>query len=200
MEIGLYNAKYPFRKLFNFLLPHFKHTDPNWVSLALIPIGLITALVYYFAGNNVFLLILGMILLLLRMIVGTLDGMIAEHFHKQSSQGTILNRLAPELADILLMLGIILSNPEFYILGFFVMAACWGISYCGLIGLVGDKTIQSVGPAGQTDRVVALLLLSLLQIFSIAYNWDVNFIYWFLWWVFIGGILTIAIRCYRVLR
>lgn len=200
MEIGLYNAKYPFRKLFNFLLPHFKDIDPNWVSLALIPLGLITALVYCFAPPRPVLLILGIILLLARMIIGTLDGMIAEHFNKQTATGTILNRLAPEAADIFLILGIILSDSSYFILGFFVLAVCWGISYSGLIGLVGNKPIQSVGPVGQTDKIVALILLSILQILSIAFMWSVDFIYWFLWWVLIGGIVTIAIRCYRILR
>lgn len=200
MEIGLYNAKYPFRKLFNFLLPYLKDTDPNWVSLCLIPIGLITALVYYFTANSPLLLILGIVLILLRMIVGTLDGMVAEHFNKQSATGTILNRLAPEFADIVLMLAIVLSNRSYYLLGFFVLTVCWGVSYCGLIGLVSNKPIQSVGPAGQTDRVVALILFSVLQILGIQLGWSVDFIYWFLWWVVIGGLITILIRLYRVFQ
>lgn len=200
MEIGLYNAKYPFRKLFNFLLPRFKNTDPNWISVALIPVGLLTALIYYLGNSNRFLLVLGILFIFLRMIIGTLDGMVAEHFNKQTSVGTILNRLAPEMADILLILGIIFSNVHYYTLGYFVLAVCWGISYCGLIGLVGNKSIQSVGPVGQTDKVVALIVFSVLQILSITWNWNIDFIHWFLWWVFLGGIMTIVIRCYRVLR
>lgn len=200
MEIGLYNAKYPFRKLFNFLLPYFKDTDPNWVSIALIPLGLITAWIYYVGSDNSLLLVLGIVLIFLRMIIGTLDGMIAERFNKQTPNGNILNRLAPECADIFLILAIIFSNSDYHTLGFWVLAVCWGISYCGLIGLVGNKPIQSIGPVGQTDKVVALILFSLLQIFSLIWNWGVDFIYWFLWWVLIGGVVTIIIRCYRILR
>jgi phosphatidylglycerophosphate synthase len=199
IEIGLYNAKYPFRKLLHFLLGYFKNSNPNHVSLALLPIGLMTALLYYYAPQYPFLYCLGILFILIRMIVGTLDGMIAESFNKQTPNGTILNRLTPEAADMMLMAAIILSAPNYFILGIFSLIIIWGISYTGLLGLAGGKRIQSIGPAGQTDRIVALMLFSLLQMFALHYGWEINFITLFLWWVIIGGIITIALRCYRIL-
>ncbi|HVV67613.1 MAG TPA: hypothetical protein VHE99_01045 [Gammaproteobacteria bacterium] len=200
MDIGIYNAKYPFRKLIQFLLPYFKNTDPNTVSYALVPLGLLTALIYFFAPKCDWLYLLGIVLIFLRMIVGTLDGLIAETFHKQSPKGEVNNRLTPECADILLMLAIALSLPASLPLGLFALGISWGISYTGIIGAVAGLKPQSVGPVGQTDRIASLILLSLLQFFSLHYAWNFNFIILFLWWVIIGGLITIGLRIYRLFK
>lgn len=199
IEIGLYNAKYPFRKLLQFLLGYFKNSNPNHVSLMLLPIGFITALLYYYAPEYPFLYALGIVSIFIRMIVGTLDGMIAESFNKQTPNGTILNRLTPEAADMMLMAAITLSVPQHPTLNIFSLIIIWGISYAGLLGLAGGKRIQSIGPAGQTDRLVALMVFSLLQMLSLCYDWSLDFIVLFLWWVVIGGIITVALRCFRIL-
>ena len=94
MEIGLYNAKYPFRKLLGFLLSYCKHINPNTISLTLLPIGLITALCYYYADYCPALYLLAILLIFIRMIIGTLDRMVAENFNKQTSNGTILRGYA----------------------------------------------------------------------------------------------------------
>lgn len=136
----------------------------------------------------------------MRMVVGTLDGMVAETFHKQSANGAIINRLAPESADMCLMLALILGQPHHHLLGIGALLACWGISFTGLLGLVGGKSIQSLGPAGQTDRIVVLMILSLLQICSTHYHWHWNMIVLFFWWTIVGGALTIVLRCYKITR
>jgi phosphatidylglycerophosphate synthase len=199
MEIGLYNAKYPFRKLLSFLLIYCKNISPNSISLALLPIGMVTAAIYYYAPHYPILYWFGMLFTLIRMIVGTLDGMAAENFNKQTPNGTILNRLTPEAADMMLMLAIIFAYPGYLSLGVFSLIVTWGISYTGLIGLAGGKKIQSIGPAGQTDRIVALLFFSALQFFSLHFNWNLDFMAFFLWWVILGGLITISFRCYRIL-
>lgn len=200
MEIGLYQLKYPFRKLINFLLVHFQNTNPNYVSLLLLPIGLLTALLYLLAPHASYLYWVAILLIFVRMIVGTLDGLIAETYHKETPNGSILNRLAPEAADWMLMLALIFATPGYYILGIFSLIICWAISYTGLIGLAGGKASSSVGPAGQTDRLVALMLLSALQFFNWHYHWNFDFIKLFFWWVIIGGIVTIGLRCYKTLK
>jgi len=200
MELGLYNAKYSFRKVIEFLLPFFKEMNPNNISLAIIPIGIVTAFTYYFAAQFSLLYLIGILLIFIRMIVGTLDGMVAEQHHKQTANGSIINRLAPEAADMILMLAIILASPKYFLLGMFALVASWAISYSGIVGLVGAKKIQSVGPVGQTDRLVALMVFSGLQFANIFLNWNFDFIKMFLWWVVIGGLLTIILRCFGILK
>lgn len=198
MDIGIYNLKYPFRKMIQFLLPYFKNTHPDSISLCLIPLGLITAIIYYFAPSYPIFYWLGVLCIILRMTIGTLDGLVAVSYNKQSAKGEMINRLTPEVADIMLLIAIILASPHWQ-LGIFVMGICWGISYAGLIGLAGGKTTQSVGPVGQTDRIAILIIFSILQFFSLRNTWGFDFINLFLWWVLLGGMLTIGIRCYRVL-
>ena len=198
MELGLYNLKYPFRKLISFLLPFYKNSDPNRISLSLIWIGLFTALIYYLAALTPWLYILGAILIFVRMIVGTLDGLVAVTYKKESANGEILNRLAPEVADMFLMIALIL-NCQDYLLGVMAVIMCWLISYTGLIGIVGKKAIQSVGPAGQTDRIAVLIVLSILACIGAYFGWSVNFVELFLYWVIFGGIWTVFLRCRRVL-
>ncbi len=199
MEIGLYNLKYPFRKLIQFLLKYVKDRDPNHISLVLLPIGFITALIYLIAPHAAFLYWIGIILIFIRMIVGTLDGLVAETYNKQSPNGSILNRLTPEAADMMLMLALIFASPGYPSLGIFALIACWAISYAGLIGLTGGKPIRSIGPAGQTDRLAALMALSALQFFSLHQQWHFDFMKLFLWWVVVGGIATVSLRCYKTL-
>ena len=200
MDIGIYNAKYPFRKAIAFMLPYFKHTDPNHLSLVLLPIGLVTALIYYFAPHLPFLYLVAAFFIFLRMLFGTLDGLVAVTYNKSSANGEIINRLTPEAADIMLMLAIIFAMPAHSVLGFFAMAVSWGISYMGLIGLAGGKKSLSTGPVGQTDRIAILIIFSILQFFSMKYQWSVNFMLIFLWWVIIGGIATMVLRCKTVLK
>ena len=197
MDIGLYNFKYPFRKFINGLLPFFKDSDPNWISFWLIPIGIVTAVDYFYASAFPFAYILGIILIFIRMVVGTMDGLVAVTYHKESPKGEMINRITPEIADVLLMLGIIFSKPDYYFVGILALAVCWTTSFAGLIGITANQKIQSVGPVGQTDRIAALILFSLLQYINLYLGYNIDFIWIFLWWCVFGGILTIAIRLYR---
>ncbi len=200
MDIGLYNLKYPFRKMIGFLLPFFRNTHPNWVSLSLIPIGLFTAFIYFFAPQAPILYTIGALMILFRMVVGTLDGLIAVKFEKSTPSGEIINRIAPEICDIFLMIALSYSAPAYTYLGISAMGMCWAVTFFGLVGIVAGRKIQSVGPVGQTDRIAALSLCSVLQYFSSTYHWGFDFIYLFLWWVIVGSLITVGLRIWRTFR
>ena len=187
MNIGLYNLKYPARKLIAAVLPHLAHVNPNWVSLSLIPVGICTALAFY-SGH----LLIGAGLIVLRMFLGTLDGLIAEHFQKKSVLGEVLNRLTPELCDLFLYGALALKLPLW---GTLALCTSWMTSFTGLIGLSVNRGIQSVGPTGQTDRLAALVLFSLLSLLPFDYDW----LRIFLIWCTLGSLITISLRLKRVL-
>ncbi len=194
MNVGLYNLKYPFRNLISFLLPLFKNVSPNIISWSLVPVGVLTALTYYFAPQMPILYLVGAGMILLRMIIGTLDGLIAVTFNKKSDNGEIINRIAPEVSDIALMIALAFSAPAYATLGIPAIGLCWAVTFFGLIGLVGGRKTLSVGPVGQTDRIAALGVFSLLQYLNSIYQWNFDFIYLFLWWVVIGSVITLALR------
>jgi CDP-diacylglycerol--glycerol-3-phosphate 3-phosphatidyltransferase len=205
MDIGLYNLKYPVRKMLNGLLPALRNVDPNHISLAMLPVGLVTAFVYYEAAQGrPALYLVGIALIFLRMFLGTLDGLVATHYGKSGPTGEMVNRIAPELCDAMLLVALAVARPEWRLVGIGALAVAWLTTFSGLLGLTAGLTTQSVGPVGQTDRLAALQLFSLLAFFSERSGWRGewlgDFMRDFLLWVIGGGILTVALRLWRNLR
>ncbi len=202
MDIGLYQVKYPFRKLIRFLLPLFKHSNPNWISLALLPVGLLMAWCYWQAlaqHQNAYLLY-AILLGFLRMVVATLDGLVAVTYSKSTTVGDILNRITPELCDLLLYPTILLALQRFDGLALGVLTISWAICFFGMQGAASGCPVQSVGPCGQTDRLAALLAFSGLQFLSLHFGWAVDFMTYFFLWILVGGSLTVVLRLQRTLK
>jgi CDP-diacylglycerol--glycerol-3-phosphate 3-phosphatidyltransferase len=198
MDLGLYNLKYPARKLIEGVLPQLADTDPNHISYALIPVGVLIAATYFVgAQGQPWLYLLGILLVFVRMFLGTLDGLVATHYGKSSARGEIINRLAPELCDVLYLVALATARPEWRLPGLLAVALAWLITFAGLVGATTGLPTQSVGPAGQTDRLALLQVISLLAFLSDARGWKVDFLGGFLWWVAIGGIATVALRLRR---
>lgn len=201
MDLGLYNLKYPFRKMIADVLPLVRNVSPNTISWSLLPVGLATAIVYYQAAQGrAGLYLIGIALIFLRMFLGTLDGLVAVEFGKQSPKGDMVNRIAPELCDVMYLVALAMARPEWTQLGILVVVTAWLTTFAGMLGAVVGKPTQSVGPVGQTDRLAALQLFSLLAFFAARRQWDVDVIQWFLIWVVAGGAATIVLRLRRHFR
>jgi len=202
MDIGLYTLKYPFRKLIGFLIPWFKNSNPNNISWFLVVIGLLMSTCYWFAlnANITSLLWFGIALGFVRMIVATLDGLVAIEYKKSSTLGDLINRLTPEICDLLLYPVLVIATRHLDILGMSVLTMSWAISYFGLLGVASGCPIQSVGPTGQTDRLAALMLFSFFQIVGDGFGWKVHFFDIFFYWILIGGVLTLWLRWHRSFR
>lgn len=194
MKIGLYQLKYPARKVIEGVLPFVKNISPNTVSFLMLPVGLAIALCTY-AGlhSQSQFLIVAFILCLLRMFLGTIDGLMAVRFNKKSTAGELLNRLAPELCDVMYLMAIILARPDLNGLGLLMVSLGWLTSFSGLLGLLVGRPIQSVGPVGQTDRLAAFMVVLLLQFFGVP----IDNIQVFMFWCIGGGIATAVLRIWR---
>jgi phosphatidylglycerophosphate synthase len=201
MDLGLYNLKYPARRLLEGLLPRFSGTDPNRISLAMLPVGAAIATCYFVgAHGRAWLYLVAVLLTFARMFLGTLDGLVATRFGRSTPAGEILNRLAPELCDAAYTLALALARPEWRLPGVLALGAAWLISFAGLVGAAAGLPTQSVGPAGQTDRLALLQLLTALAWGSETFGWGIDFLGGFLWWVAVGGTLTVVLRIGRHLR
>jgi phosphatidylglycerophosphate synthase len=198
MELGLYNLKYPARKLIQGLLPQFRDTDPNHISLAMLPVGLLVAAAYWLGAQGFpWLYLLAIALIFLRMFLGTLDGLVATHFGKGTPAGEMLNRLAPELCDVFYLVALALARHEWRLPGILALGMAWLVTFAGLVGATIGRPTQSVGPTGQTDRLAALQILSLLAFLSDTRGWGIDFLGAFLWWVAIASTVTVALRMRR---
>lgn len=184
-----------------FLLPLFKNSNPNNISYAILPVGVAMAACYYYAmtTQNPWLFLLGTFLGFIRMVVATLDGLVAVHYNKSSVLGDVLNRITPEICDLLLIPTLVLIKGV-YPLGVFVLAIAWAVPFFGYFGAPSGLNVQSVGPVGQTDRLAALMIFSFLQFVGILAGWNIDFIYYFLVWIPVGGCITLILRFMRVYR
>lgn len=198
MDLGLYTLKYPARRLLAGLLPALRHVDPNWISWAMLPVGAAVAAAYYLAaGGQSGLFLVGAALILTRMFLGTMDGLVATHYGKATLKGDLINRLMPELCDVMYMLALAVARPEWQAPAIGALAAAWLITFSGLLGATVGQPVQSVGPAGQTDRLVVLIILSVLAFAGERAGWGVDFMLLFLWWVIVGGAITVVLRLRR---
>jgi len=199
MDLGLYQLKYPVRRMISGVLPVMRNVPPDAVSWSILPVGLGTALCYYWANRYPWLLLLGPILILLRMFLATLDGLMAVTFGKSSPRGEHANRVPAEVSDVLLMLGIALS-PSRMIPGLVALGICWLTTFTGLVGLSAGQATQSVGPVGQTDRLTALIVFSLGGFVAQVCGYRGDALALFLWWVCLGGVITIVLRLWRTFK
>lgn len=195
MEIGIYNLKYPFRKVISFVLPLMKNVEPDTISWSLLPIGVVTAVVYWYAVNgSSWWYVVGALLILLRFIVGTLDGLVATAHDKSTLRGAMVNRLAPELCDVMFVTVLVAARPDLRFLGLGVLVLAWFTSFAGLLGGVSGLPMQTVGPVGQPDRMVALVVASLGAFLGARFGWSVDFVAVLFWWLVIGGVVTVILR------
>jgi phosphatidylglycerophosphate synthase len=200
MDLGLYWLKFPFREMIKFLLPYLKNTNPNLISYAILPLGIIMAVNYHFALTTTpELYLVGIVLGFLRMIVATLDGLVAVHYNKSTALGDFLNRITPEMCDLMLI-PVLVCTKGLYPLGTLVLVFSWATPFFGYVGAPCGLPVQSVGPVGQTDRLATLMLFSFLQFLSIKLDWGIDFITYLFYWLIIGGALTLTLRFYRHYR
>jgi CDP-diacylglycerol--glycerol-3-phosphate 3-phosphatidyltransferase len=201
MDLGLYNLKHGVRRLIRGVLPVFANVEPNAISWSLLPVGAATAAVYWLgAQGRPWLYLAGAALIFLRMFLGTLDGLVAVHYGKGTPRGEIVNRLAPELCDVMLVTALALARPEWLLPGVGALAMAWLTTFSGLVGATAGAPTQSVGPVGQTDRLAALQLSSFAAFAAETFGYGVDFLWVFLWWTIAGGILTVVLRLHRTLR
>jgi phosphatidylglycerophosphate synthase len=201
MDFGLYNLKYPARSLIRGALPYLRDVDPNAISWWMVPLGVATATAYFFAPRgHPGLYLVGVALIVLRMFLGTLDGFVAERYGKATPRGALVNRLAPEVCDVLYLTALAAARSEWHVVGITACALAWMTSFSGLLGAVVGKPTQSVGPVGQTDRLAALVLASGAAFVVERRGLNVDVVGLFLAWVVVGGVVTVLLRLHRHLQ
>lgn len=188
-DLGLYQAKYWLRGIL-VKIPGIQALDPNALSLlALVP-GLLAAWFLFTAQWG-----WAIAAIIARMIINTLDGLIAEEYDKQSHLGAYLNRVPGEITDILIVFGLFPHSP--FPGGFFLIVLVGWVQIFGLLGLVAGGSTQSVGPCGQTDRLAIILVGCLLILFGLeaasVWFWIVNLMAF-------GCLLTIYLRMQRSIQ
>jgi phosphatidylglycerophosphate synthase len=200
MDIGLYKLKFVFRNLFSWVLPYFKNCNPNFITCSILPVGMLTAWALHETATCPEFFLLVMILILIRMVLATLDGYVASHFNKFSERGEILNRVLPEICDTMWFFALILAYPQYIVLGLGCICLAWLTSFLGLLPLTIERKVISIGPLGQTDRLVSLAIFSFAAFLEKKFLWPTEAIYTFFCWCLLGGAVTVLNRLYTLMR
>lgn len=194
MDIGFYRLKNKFREWMKIFLPHLKDADPNLLSWMILPVSFFTILFFVLARKQSVFYLLAIAFIFLRMVFATLDGYVAATFNKSTHRGEFLNRFVPELSDTLLLSSLLYMFHASLMLSCLVLITAWMSSYLGIVGAAVKAQTTSVGPVGQTDRLVALMFFSLGMFFNQILSLNLNFMKYFFYWCVLGGILTILNR------
>lgn len=166
--MAMYLLKFPYRKILLPLAKKLKFIDPDIISYAATIFAVITMFCYLFADKNPVLLLWSIGLTFLRMTLNTIDGVIAIERGNLRLKGEIVNALPDRYSDIFVMAGIGLSafcSPVLAIAG---MASMFLVSYTGMLGKALGVEWQHHGPLGKVERLVIIMIFSLLQYLNLA--------------------------------
>ena len=167
--MDMYLLKFPYRKILLPLAKKLKFIDPDILSYTATATAGITMLCYFFADKNPVLLIWSILLTLLRMTLNTIDGVIAIERGNLRLKGEIVNALPDRYSDIFIIAGIALSplcNP---VLGIIGLSSMFLVSYTGMLGKALGVEWQHHGPLGKVERLVLIMIFSLLQYLNLAH-------------------------------
>jgi phosphatidylglycerophosphate synthase len=185
-DLGLYQAKYTLRALL-IKIPGISQLSPNLLSCSTFIPGIATAYCLYQGWW-----IGAVIAIALRMLLSTLDGLVAEEFNKTSPLGAYINRLPGEITDLLIILGLFPYIQFGWAIALIILTS-W-VQTFGLLGLVAGGKTQSVGPCGQTDRLAIIAISCIVAAFGVS-----------VWQYVIPGMcigcgLTVLLRIFRSIR
>ena len=170
-DASVYEGKRVIRRALA-LIPGLDRLDPNIVTVAIL-IPAVVAGVSLWQGWW----ILAAIGAAGRMVLATLDGYIAERFERRTPLGAYLNRIVTELADAIVLLGLLGQADALWVA--LAIAAAWIVNVAGVLGPVAGGSIQWTGPAGQADRLAIVLGASL-----VAIVWPID-------WTILCGLLVV---------
>jgi phosphatidylglycerophosphate synthase len=137
--------------------------DPNVVTLSILGPGALAAVALWHGWW-----LAAALAVLVRMVLATLDGYIAERFGRATRLGAYLNRLVTEFADAALLLGLFPHADAVWVAA--ALASGWLVNITGVLGTIAGGSIQWTGPAAQADRLALLVAASLLAQFWLM-NW-----------------------------
>ena len=170
-DASVYEGKRVIRRALA-LVPGLERVQPNVVTVAIL-IPAVLAGVGLWQGWW----ILAAIGAAGRMVLATLDGYVAERFERRTPLGAYLNRIVTEVADAIVLLGLLGQADALWVA--LAVGSAWIVNVAGVLGPVAGGSIQWTGPAGQADRLAILLGASL-----VAIVWPID-------WTILCGLLVL---------
>lgn len=200
--MGLYQTKFWFRNTFAQFTKYFIRVNPDLLSYLAVFVSAVTGLALFCFPYNTGLLGVAFVLVVLRMVLNTFDGMIAIAQGKKTMIGEVVNALPDRYSDIFLMLGLALCPANNHVIGAVAIVSVLLVSYTGMLGKAMGVSWQHQGPAGKVDRLVVLLIVIAGQYILVSKGvvlpkvaWVGTTLFdWLMLWFVVGSQVTILNR------
>lgn len=139
-----------------------RNVDPNLVSWLALVAAFISGGAYFLSTK--YFVLLGGIFLILNSLLDALDGKIAKMTDKASLKGDFLDHTIDRYADIFIIGGIVLGSLCRLWIGFFAILGVLMTSYMGTQAHAVGVSRNYGGVAGRADRLVLLILTTLIYV------------------------------------
>jgi len=147
---------------------------PNRLSGLGITFALLSAVVYWQSSVNTMLLILAAVLLLLSGFCDALDGVLARLYGQTTVFGGFLDSLLDRYADAAVLVGIIVGGFANFFWGLATIIGALLVSYARARAEAAGVKMESVGIAERAERIIILIVASLIMLFwADALGWGV---------------------------
>ncbi|KPV47213.1 hypothetical protein SE19_02030, partial [Acidiplasma aeolicum] len=143
----------------------FLMLNPNTISVSSLIFAAFAGIFYYLSFFSKYILFLSFIFLIFSALFDALDGKIARLKNIASKKGDLIDHVFDRYSDIFIVLGMSFSIFGNIYLGLFAILGILLTSYMGTqsqaLGLKRDYS----GIAGRADRLVLMMIFTLIQIF-----------------------------------
>jgi archaetidylinositol phosphate synthase len=144
---------------------------PNAVSGLGIILALFSAVAYWRASTNTLLLVLAMLFLLLSGFCDALDGVLARLYMQTTVFGGFLDSLLDRYADTAVLAGIILGGFADFSWGLIAIVGTLLVSYVRARAEAAGVKMESIGIAERAERILILLVASLVALVWLKALW-----------------------------
>jgi archaetidylinositol phosphate synthase len=155
-------------------LAHGIGLTPNAVSCIGFVLALFSAITYWESSSNMPLLILAALLLLLSGFCDALDGVLARLYGEVTVFGGFMDPLLDRYADAIVLGGIILGGFSQIFWGLAALIGALLVSYARARAEAAGIKMESIGLAERPERIVVLVLASLITLgWHDALRWSI---------------------------
>lgn len=144
-----------------------KSISPNAISIMGIFIGILCAMALHLTqtqtGYERFLWLLSALLMLLRVLANTLDGMIAVEYGKASKVGLLYNEAPDRMTDVVILIGAGYASGGDIILGYLAACIALFVAYVRTLARTAGAPSDFSGPMNKKGRVLTLLFTAIFM-------------------------------------
>lgn len=176
---------------------------PNQLSIAGIFFSLFAGICYLmvprYSGYEAQLYLLAVVFICSRALCNLSDGLIAIEYGRKTRSGEIYNDVPDRISDIFILVGASFSvqgHPWAIHIGWSAASMALITAYIRVLGRAIGAKSYFVGPMSKNGRLWLIVPASLLEIASHYFPFGFSVIYYSLWIITVGSVIT----CLRRLR